>query len=397
MGLSLSASLAVLGVTFLLITQLFSSTINEELADVGEAYKEMVNRAADQCQTSINITQIVDVGWWDTSWNYRKMIIIDHNQVTKGLIDFPVLISRESDSNLAAEAQSSGHDIVFISEDNTKRYNHEIESYNATTGKLTAWVKIPHLSANVDTVLFMYYGNAVCGDQQNISGTWDENYMMVHHLNETAGTVYDSTSYGNDATNNGAVYNSSAKIDGGYDFADSGNINCGNDNSLDITDALTLEAWVKDPPLFKKPATYPVTIVNKQEEQCTITPGQAFTVRRTISGHVGSEVVFVALCSPGIVMKEMVAGEASIYDTQYDAHAPHTTKEQSIEQIRTRLPSSLQALPALVYSKSFILREQATTIEMTFEPEDTINAIHSGRISYLAFDSHGNYDFESTT
>ena len=41
---------------------------------------------------------------------------------------------------------------------------------------------------------------------------------MVQHLNEETGTLFDSTSNNNDGTNDNATFNSSAKIDGAYDF-----------------------------------------------------------------------------------------------------------------------------------------------------------------------------------
>ncbi len=395
MGVSLPASFAVLGVTFLLVIQMFSSTINEELVDVGEAYKEMTNRAIEQCQTSINITQIVDAGWRDTNWAYRKMIIINHSQVTEDLTDFPVLICREADADLASEAQSSGSDIMFISDDNTTKYNHEIESYNATTGELTAWVKIPHLSANVDTVLYMYYGNAVCGDQQNVSGTWDENYKMVHHLDETVGTLYDSTSCGNNATNDGAVYNSSAKIDGGYDFTDSGNINCGNDNSLDITNTLTLEAWVKDPPINQvNRKKSRVTIADKRDEQRSIASGESFTIHRTIKTDEATSIVFACLCSPGIEIRDIQRMDQSVFGGSYFSSNDNSILQSNIESVKKTLPYELQRLQRVVYSRPFTVGAGKVPVTVSCRNQEGFD---EGQISYLVIAADGCYDFEGTT
>ena len=36
-----------------------------------------------------------------------------------------------------------------------------------------------------DTTLYMYYGNSAAANQENVAGTWDSNYRMVHHLEET--------------------------------------------------------------------------------------------------------------------------------------------------------------------------------------------------------------------
>ncbi|MCJ7767580.1 hypothetical protein MUP79_04240, partial [Candidatus Bathyarchaeota archaeon] len=55
---------------------------------------------------------------------------------------------------------------------------------SASKGGLSAWVNVLALSSTQDTMLYMYYGNPTCGDQQNGSGVWDSNYKMVQHLNE---------------------------------------------------------------------------------------------------------------------------------------------------------------------------------------------------------------------
>ena len=58
----------------------------------------------------------------------------------------------------------------------------------------------------------------------------------------------DLSAYGNDGTNHGAIFttnrmgitNRAMSFDGENDY-----VNCGNDESLDITDAVTISAWVK--------------------------------------------------------------------------------------------------------------------------------------------------------
>ena len=40
------------------------------------------------------------VNWWNRSWLYLKEIKIDHNKVDADLINFPLLININSDSNL---------------------------------------------------------------------------------------------------------------------------------------------------------------------------------------------------------------------------------------------------------------------------------------------------------
>ncbi|HWR27282.1 MAG TPA: DUF2341 domain-containing protein, partial [Candidatus Thermoplasmatota archaeon] len=183
------------------------------------------------------------LNWWNTQWQYRKLITIDHTLVCSDLVNFPVLISEVTDLDLAAAAQPNGQDLVFIRyTDNSTILNHEIESYNHLNGQLTAWVKIPTLSATSDTKLWMYYGNPTCPSQEHITGTWDNNYVMVQHLNETGTTMDDSTSYHNNGVSTGTNYTDAGKIDGSQLY--NGNDKIVVNNLTNSPTALTIETWV---------------------------------------------------------------------------------------------------------------------------------------------------------
>lgn len=197
-----------------------------------------------------------DVGWWNDSWLYRKEITIDHTKVAGDLDYFPVLISISGDADLAAHAHSDGDDICFIDSCNLNKYNHEIEHYDIAGGippttTLIAWVNVTHLLRTSDTILYMYYGNADCSNQENINGTWDSHYKMVQHMNETTGsTLEDSTSNNNDGIKAGnAAQTSSGKIDGAYIFDGDGDyVNISDTGtSLDFiaTQSYTFSLWVK--------------------------------------------------------------------------------------------------------------------------------------------------------
>jgi len=195
-----------------------------------------------------------DLGWYDSNWGYRKKITIYHTKVEADLTDFQILISLSSDTDLANDAQDDGDDILFTSSDSTTKLRHEIEEFNGFTGKLVAWVRIPILSGSQDTEIYMYYGNSGCSSQQDGENVWDSNYKMVQHLNESCASsscILDSTSNNNDGTPYSDaiitdLYTSSGKINGANEFDGIDDyIDCGSDGSLDITDAITVEAWVK--------------------------------------------------------------------------------------------------------------------------------------------------------
>jgi hypothetical protein len=155
--------------------------------------------------------------WWNTSWQYRRTITIDHTKVSSDQTDFPVLIDL-TDNGLRTKVQANGNDFVFTDANQTK-LSHEKESYNSGTGHLIVWIKVPVLSSTTDTVLYMYCGNPTCGDQQTRNAVWDSSNRMILHLAETSGTQYDSTVNGNNVTpNNGVIQGTAGKSDGSDTF-----------------------------------------------------------------------------------------------------------------------------------------------------------------------------------
>jgi uncharacterized repeat protein (TIGR02543 family) len=181
--------------------------------------------------------------WWNSEWPYRKLLTIDHTNVNGNLQNFPVLISRSSDPELAAATQPAGQDIVFVwYADNVTVLNYEIEFFDHATGRLVAWVNLPYLSATSDTKLWMYFGNPTCGPQENIPGTWDNGYVMVQHLNETGNLISDSTGYHNNGVSSGTNHTDAGKIDGAQLY--NGNDKIVINNFTTTPNALTLETWV---------------------------------------------------------------------------------------------------------------------------------------------------------
>lgn len=121
--------------------------------------------------------------WCDAQWGYRKQIVVNHDKVAADLTDFPVLINLSSDADLASHARSDGNDILFTGADGIAKLSHEIEKFDKATGALLADVKIPHLSATNDTILYMYYGNSKAAANRDKENVWDSNFKMVQHLN----------------------------------------------------------------------------------------------------------------------------------------------------------------------------------------------------------------------
>ena len=187
--------------------------------------------------------------WYDTNWSTRQMITILPTLADADLTNFPYLVKITDPGNpVFSTAQTDGDDILFTADDGTTKLNHEIEKYNAATNELYIWVQVPTISSTVNTDIYMYYGYGSVGSQQSVEATWDADFVMVQHLQETAGTHFDSTSSNNDGTpQNGVVQTATGKIDGANQFDGSNDeVDMADSVSLRVVD-MTLEAWIYIP------------------------------------------------------------------------------------------------------------------------------------------------------
>lgn len=197
--------------------------------------------------------------WYDTSWQYRRQITIDHTEVenvanpSTTYADFPLLVYATGLSNIKAD----GADIRFTLSDGTTEIPREIESYSG--GTLWAWVKVTltkDSGDSTDDVIYMYYGNPGAsepapGSTYGSENVWDSNFKMVQHLQEdpsgTPPQMVDSTSNNNDGTANGSpTLVTTGQIGNAIDFDDGTNdyIVVSDSASLELPDGLTIEAWI---------------------------------------------------------------------------------------------------------------------------------------------------------
>lgn len=192
-----------------------------------------------------------DAWYNDLNYGYKKALMIDNAQVVGGstLTDFPVLISI-TDSSLRTLANggrvrnANGYDIVFTEQNATTKLDHEIESYNAVTGAITMWVKVPNLYACCATQIDMYYGNPnISTSQENKTGVWSNGYAGVWHL---GANLNDSTSNSNNGTNVGATTGSEGKVGNGISTNGStGRVTVADNATLRPSTNLTISAWIK--------------------------------------------------------------------------------------------------------------------------------------------------------
>ena len=145
--------------------------------------------------------------WYDTDWEYRNKITVSLNSViSNDLSDFPVLI-KFTHNDLKQANENMGRDFVFTESDGITKLSHEIEQYDNTTGEIIAWVNFPTLDATSSTDIYIYYkGNSI---GFNSADVWNDDYVLVWHLNQTStgtiGEFVDATGNGNDGRGGGGT------------------------------------------------------------------------------------------------------------------------------------------------------------------------------------------------
>ena len=206
------------------------------------------------------------------TFGFRKYITIDRTRIPGGcgptISNYPMLYS-VTDPDLKGKIfggkiqDPNGYDMVFRAlNDGTCvgdgpapcKLDFEIEYYDASTGELVVWIRIPSVytsSATSNTVIAMDYGNEdITYSMQNPAGVWDPNYVGVWHLNEavvdgqSVGIHLDSTSN----ANHGAQVNNATtagKMANAQEFDGDDAIDMGDIDALDGVQMLTTSAWVR--------------------------------------------------------------------------------------------------------------------------------------------------------
>jgi outer membrane protein assembly factor BamB len=227
----------------------YTLTVSGLAADTTYTWEVDVTADSDNTVESFSFTtRKAAAAWWDSDWAYRKEIIVDHAQVSESQSNFPLMVSID-DGSLLDLVQEDGDDIAFTDYSGAQ-LDHEIEFYDPASGELVVWVNVPSLSSLEDTYLYMYFGNREAANQQNPSGVWDSDYVLVQHLDEASGVHYDSSSYGNDGTpQNLASQDAAGKIDGGVELdGTQGQVNVGTGTSLDVFGSnqdFSITLWAK--------------------------------------------------------------------------------------------------------------------------------------------------------
>jgi len=198
-------------------------------------------------------------------WGRKCKLTIDPAKVDANLTDFPVLLTEDNlpeevfDADGSHPALNGGGDIRFSADSlGATRLACEVVSFvtdnDPANGSAEIWVKIPSVSATVDTDFYIWYDKAgesqpAANDTYGSQNVWDSDFSGVWHLKEPSGSAADSTANGNNGTFNGNMPDAQAgKIGNCQNFA-------GTDDYISLSSTpsniptgnthYTLQAWIK--------------------------------------------------------------------------------------------------------------------------------------------------------
>lgn len=225
------------------------------------------SRRADRAMT-INIGTIAgnkgrvfpQVTVEESGFTHDKSIILPAQSVTPTPLTSYVAYIAITDNDLRTTANggnvtnANGYDIVFF--DEALQLDFELESYNASTGEVRAWVRIPNWDPSTNKIIDIYYGDTeITTSQENVGGVWQ---------NELA--VIDET--GADLTGNGNTFtptnvSATTLLGGAGDYNGSTSVMVRNDadwlngiSGLTVRTVCTADAVANDKGIFMVGTTF---------------------------------------------------------------------------------------------------------------------------------------------
>ena len=179
---------------------------------------------------------------------FRRKVDVSFTGHTGGeLQDFPVLVKLSTnivDFSYSDFSYPDGHDLCFIDSE-YRILPYEIDVWN-TNGVSAVWVKVPSFTKNTKITAIYGYENPPSNTPSDV---WDDNYVGVWHLGESALPLRESSRTSSDfsfSNGTGIEFASSGIVGGSVDFGDSGNsrsLSALDHDALDGFQKFTIEAW----------------------------------------------------------------------------------------------------------------------------------------------------------
>ena len=187
-------------------------------------------------------TWMLPDGWWNESWRRRYRVRVNTEGLSEGLTNVPILIELSPDRVDYDRAGARGAAIRFVQHGSggAEELDHEIERW-ADGGSSVVWVRGPTVEVSEELTMYMYLDNPDAASRDGVGWVWDSEYRGVWHLTDGFG---DSTDRGNDGSTSPAA-DVAGRIAGGKGLGDGTHSTIPDDGSLDLSDAVTISAWVR--------------------------------------------------------------------------------------------------------------------------------------------------------
>lgn len=204
---------------------------------------------------NLSIQNLTPAGWLNSAWAYRREITLNNSAASQSLTNFPVYLAFSSSNFTFANAKSDAGDLRFTSSDGVTQLSYEIQFWDQGTQIGRVWVKVPTITADNNTKIYVYYGNLAATTTENNAGVWD-GYVFSSHLEDApsnpAPQVIDLTANANNGSARvnltdadlitgklGQAYNFDGTRDDGFDVANSA--------SLAINSSVSFSFWLRVP------------------------------------------------------------------------------------------------------------------------------------------------------
>ncbi len=117
--------------------------------------------------------RLIVTGWWDSSWQYRRLVNVFSE---RDLSDYQIRVVLDSSWFDYSKVSANGDDLRFVwydwSSSSLVELNYWIERWD-TSGESVIWVKVPRLYARWEVPVFMYYGNPEASAVSDMDATMD--------------------------------------------------------------------------------------------------------------------------------------------------------------------------------------------------------------------------------
>ena len=144
---------------------------------------------------------------WLSGWDKRVKLTIDNTDIDVALTNFPILVyistssGRNNDdlSFVFDELQNDANrkKIAVTTDDGQTECYVKIETWSEANEQAWLWVKVPSISSDADTDLYLYFDSSHADNTAYVGNVgsvpaetvWDATYLMVFHFSEASGTL----------------------------------------------------------------------------------------------------------------------------------------------------------------------------------------------------------------